>query len=97
MAATIHKMTPVRVRLDNENIFTSEVTAGPHTLTTDEPEEAGGLDQGLSPYQMVSAALGSCTVMTLHIYARHKKWPLESVEVFLEHEKIDSFFNSYNS
>lgn len=82
-----HTMTQVSVTLHQENTFTSEVVAGPHLITSDEPEEAGGLDKGLSPYQLVSAALGSCTAMTLHMYARHKKWPLEYVRVTLDHGK----------
>lgn len=87
MAANLHPMKPVTVTLRDEHIFTSDVFAGDHHLTSDEPEEAGGLNKGLSPYQLVSAALGSCTAMTLHIYARHKKWPLEGIKVTLNHEK----------
>src|SRR5699024_2855905 len=54
----------------------------------DEPAAVGGDDLGPNPYQMLSAALGACTVMTLHMYARHKKLPLEQVSVTLKHDKI---------
>jgi putative redox protein len=65
-----------------------EVWAGPHTLTVDEPKEWGGEDGGPSPYELLLGALGSCTSMTLLLYARRKGWPLEGVEVRLRHRRI---------
>jgi len=68
--------------------FRQEVTAGTHRLVVDEPASVGGSDAGPSPYGLLLAALGSCTAMTLQMYARTKGWPLESVEVRLSHDKI---------
>jgi uncharacterized OsmC-like protein len=68
--------------------FAQEIVAGGHRLTADEPIEAGGKDTGPSPYDLLLAALGSCTSMTVSMYARLKKWPLESVTVNLRHSKI---------
>jgi len=68
--------------------FTQEIVVGPHRLTADEPIEVGGKDTGPSPYDLLLAALGSCTSMTIAWYARTKKWPLESVTVNLRHSKI---------
>lgn len=68
--------------------FAQEIVVGPHRLTADEPIEAGGKDSGPSPYDLLLAALGSCTSMTVSMYARLKKWPLESVTVNLRHSKI---------
>ena len=68
--------------------FTQEVEAGRHRLAADEPVAAGGADAGPSPYELLLAALGACTSMTLAMYARRKQWPLERVTVRLEHARI---------
>jgi putative redox protein len=65
-----------------------QITAGAHTLIADEPQEAGGSDAGPDPYSLLLAALGSCTAITLQIYARRKGWPLEKVAVRLRHSRI---------
>ncbi|MDV7392147.1 bifunctional alpha/beta hydrolase/OsmC family protein, partial [Arthrospira platensis SPKY1] len=76
----------VAVRL-GETGYTTEVQMRHHSLTADEPEDKGGNDYGPAPYDLVSAALGACTAMTLHMYARRKKWPLKEVTVHLSHFK----------
>ena len=68
--------------------FAQEILAGRHRLTADEPVSAGGADAGPTPYDLILAALGSCTSMTLGVYARRKGWPLESVSVRLAHSRI---------
>jgi putative redox protein len=65
-----------------------EIETGRHRLVADEPVEAGGTDTGPSPYELLLAALGACTSMTLSMYARRKQWPLEQVTVRLRHDKI---------
>lgn len=64
------------------------VSVGPHALTGDEPVFAGGTDTGPNPYDLLLAALGTCTSMTIALYARRKAWPLEAVTVRLRHSKI---------
>jgi len=64
------------------------IVAGGHLLTADEPASAGGGDTGPNPYDLLLAALGACTSMTLRLYADHKKWPLDRVSVRLRHDKI---------
>jgi putative redox protein len=72
----------------NADGFAQEIVAGPHRVLSDEPREAGGTDTGPNPYDFLLAALGSCTSMTLAMYARRKQWPLQSVRVTLHHSKI---------
>jgi len=64
------------------------IKAGAHTFISDEPIEAGGYGAGPGPYELLLAALGSCTSMTLLLYARQKGFPLEAVEVKLNHARI---------
>ena len=71
-----------------EDIFRVAINADGHRLMGDEPEKYGGTDSGPSPYDLLSAALASCTVMTLNMYARRKQLPLESVRVDVQHGKI---------
>jgi len=68
--------------------FAVAITAGKHSLLADEPVDVGGDDSGPNPYQLLSAALGACTAMTLRMYARHKQLPLEHVSVTLNHQKV---------
>lgn len=68
--------------------FAVAISAGRHTWLGDEPATAGGDDLGPSPYDMLTAALGACTAMTLRMYARQKQWPLANVRVVLKHAKI---------
>jgi putative redox protein len=68
--------------------FEQQVLSGKHRLTADEPESVGGGDAGPSPYRFLLAALGTCTSMTLRMYADRKEWPLEGVKVFLDHDRI---------
>ena len=78
----------VLVRETREGKFSNQVFAGPHVIHADEPISAGGLDTGLSPYDLLCAALGACTSMTLRAYADLKSIPLERVSVELQHAKI---------
>lgn len=61
---------------------------GRHTLLADEPKAVGGNDIGPGPYEFLLMSLGSCTSMTIHLYASRKKWPLARVVVRLRHAKV---------
>ena len=78
----------VVVRETGQGKFQAMVMAGRHRMLADEPENVGGFDSGPSPYEFLSAALGSCTVMTVRMYADHKNIPLEAVRAEILHDKI---------
>jgi putative redox protein len=65
--------------------YATAITAGRHALTADEPERNGGADVGPAPFDLLLSALGACTAMTLKMYAEHKTWPLEALEVRLHY------------
>jgi putative redox protein len=61
---------------------------GRHSVRADEPAAAGGSDGGPNPYELLLMSLGSCTSMTVQMYAARKKWPLEQVVVRLRQERV---------
>ncbi|MFN3233376.1 MAG: alpha/beta fold hydrolase [Alphaproteobacteria bacterium] len=77
-----------RVREANSGKFATDVWAGGHLLRADEPVSFGGTDTGPSPYDLLSAALGACTTMTMRMYADHKGLPVERLSADVTHEKI---------
>jgi uncharacterized OsmC-like protein len=80
-------MAEVLVRGDASG-FAQQIVAGSHRIASDEPVAAGGTDTGPSPYDLLLAALGSCTSLTVAMYARRKGWPLRDVTVRLRHSRI---------
>ncbi|MDH3512642.1 MAG: alpha/beta fold hydrolase [Gammaproteobacteria bacterium] len=68
--------------------FKTDIISAGHALIADEPTSYGGTDKGPSPYDLLSAALASCTTMTLGMYARRKKLDLKSTTVRVKHAKI---------
>ncbi len=75
------------VKENGQGSFGVTIDVSGHELHGDEPAAHGGNGSGPSPYDMLLAALGSCTAMTVRWYAKRQNWPLESVEVNLTHRK----------
>jgi putative redox protein len=78
----------VVVRETRASKLQQSITLGPHHLTADEPVAVGGQDSGPGPYDLLLAALGACTSMTLRLYADRKFLPLDLITVTLRHSKI---------
>lgn len=70
-----------------EEGYATYIKAGNHNFLSDEPVSVGGSNFGPSPYDYLSAALASCTSMTIQMYTRRKKWPLQVVETHVNHSK----------
>ena len=85
--ATGRKPADVVVR-GNASGFLQEIVSGPHQLRADEPVAVGGGDAAPGPYDYLLIGLGACTSMTVGLYARNKKWPLENISVSLRHSRI---------
>jgi uncharacterized OsmC-like protein len=72
----------------NASGFLQEIVSGAHQLRADEPVDVGGSDAAPGPYDYLLVGLGACTSMTVGLYARSKKWPLENIRVSLRHSRI---------
>lgn len=70
--------------------YKTEVSNGRNVLIADEPEPMGGTDQGLGPKELLLSSLGSCTAMTLRMYADRKAWDLQEVIIVLKMEVVPS-------
>jgi putative redox protein len=81
-------MTTITVQTIADRRYAVAIDARSHALIGDEPEDNGGDDLGANPHEMLLAALGSCTAITLRMYAERKEWPLEGVLLELSHERV---------
>jgi len=75
-------MRPVTVQWAGGK-FAQDITVAGHTLRADEETDTGGENTGAAPHELLLAALGSCTAMTLKVYAERKGWPLRNVHIEL--------------
>ena len=80
-------MTVTARSLDNLQV---QIQASNHHILADEPLTAGGEDKGPSPYDLLLSSLAACKVMTVHLYARRKQWPVETVSITLNHRKVSA-------
>lgn len=69
--------------------FTQYLVDGRHkNLFADESIAAGGADKGPEPYELLLMALGSCTSISLRMYARRHDWPLDRIVIALKHSRV---------
>lgn len=87
-------MVTVSVMLDRAH-YRTHVSAGSHVIISDEPKSAGGNDEGMEPFELLLASIGSCTAITLRMYADRKSWPLESVKINLSMEQKSDRSETY--
>ncbi|MCC6177082.1 MAG: OsmC family protein [Chloroflexi bacterium] len=80
----------VVVVVHGEDGLRQEIHARDKMVVADEPSEAGGTNAGPTPYELLLGALGACTAITIVLYARRKGWPVERVQVELEHARVHS-------
>ena len=88
MTETAANHSPDVVVRGNAHRFLQDITIGKHHLQADEPFSIGGNDEAPDPYDYLLAGLGACTSMTIGLYARRSKWPLEDIIVTLRHSRI---------
>lgn len=67
--------------------YVTHITSRGHRLVADEPESAGGSDQGPDPYALLLAGLGACKAITMRMYADRKGWPLSGSQLELRHSR----------
>ena len=65
-----------------------EILTDSHRFVADETKNDGGDDAGPSPYALLLSSLAACKVITVHLYARRKEWPVETVTIRMQHNKI---------
>jgi len=81
------KTTTAEISETGEGTFAVAIKVSGYTLKGDEPKESGGNNLGPAPYDLLTAALGECTAMTVRWYAQKQNWPLEHVAVTVTHRK----------
>lgn len=82
-------MAHVTVSSKGVGRFQQDVELGRHRLVADEPTDVGGDDAGPAPHDLLLASLGTCTAMTIQMYAERKAFKLDHVSVALDYRKVD--------
>ena len=80
-------MSSVTAEGTGKGAFQARVDTGDHSILMDEPVDYGGLGSGPSPFDLLCAALGACTLMTMKLYAKRKGWPVDDLKVHVTHVK----------
>jgi len=83
-------MTRAVIVKSGEDRYAQTILVGQHLFQGDEPFDVGGRDAGPNPYELLLAALGTCTSITVRMYADRKGWPLEEVQVRLAYAMVQA-------
>ncbi|MCX7513086.1 OsmC family protein [Frateuria hangzhouensis] len=78
---------PVIIEDTGLGLFQVEVRAQGASFLSDEPISSGGLASGPGPFDLLGAALGACTVMTVKLYAQRKSIAVSHVQVMVTHQR----------
>jgi putative redox protein len=81
------KTTTAHITETGASPYAVAIKVSGHSLVGDEPVDFGGGNTGPAPYDLLTAALGECTAMTIRWYALQQKWPVEQVSVVMTHQK----------
>ncbi len=82
-------MTEVKVKGSAKHNHRQTMTAGKHEIVADAPEQFGGADSAANPHELLLASLGSCTSITMQMYAKRKGWDLQETSIDLKMEEMD--------
>ena len=83
-------MTRAVIVKSGEDRYAQTILVGHHSFHGDEPFDVGGRDAGPNPFELLLAALGACTSITVRMYADRKGWPLEDVQVRLAYAMVQA-------
>ena len=72
--------------------YAQDIAIGPHRIRADEGTDGGGGDAGPGPHELLLAALGACTSMTIKGYAARKGWVVRRVAVRLTGSSVDATY-----
>ena len=70
--------------------YATKITARNHEWLADEPVDSEGQDRAATPFEQFLGSIGSCSVITAQMYARRKGWPLVSIEMEIDHQRIEA-------
>jgi putative redox protein len=82
-------MNQVQVKANAKDHYRQSIKASDHAIVSDAPKEFGGKEIGPNPHELMLAALGSCTSMTMQMYAQRKEWDLQNVTVDLTEDQVE--------
>jgi uncharacterized OsmC-like protein len=86
-------MAKVEVKSSSKDSYKQEINTGKHHIAADAPKAFGGEEAAPDPHELLLAALGACSSITMQMYAKRKGWPLSGVDIQLSESKQDDTQN----